>query len=156
MHETDWCQSLKLLVEKLIKDWHLRRYVKEVDHKEESRQVVNRITARAAILSESRLAINYILSGPSDNHYQLKRQQKKLLSDAIVKARINAIHTKGIHEETNPIDGFISFPYVNPKRIIVPHYDVLVLTLCINGFDVHGVLVDSSNAKTLLQLPAFK
>ena len=33
------------------------------------------------------------------------------------------------------------------------HYDALVLTLCINGFDVHRVLVDSGSAEDLLQLP---
>ena len=37
----------------------------------------------------------------------------------------------------------------------MPHYDALVLTLCINGFDVHRVLVDPGNATDLLQLPAF-
>ena len=34
-HETDRCRSLKFLMEKLIKAGHLRRYVKEVNHKEE-------------------------------------------------------------------------------------------------------------------------
>ena len=38
----------------------------------------------------------------------------------------------------------------------MPHYDALVLTLCINGFDVHRVLVCPGNAVDLLQLPAFK
>ena len=37
----------------------------------------------------------------------------------------------------------------------MPHYDALVLTLCINGFDVHRVLVDLGSAVDLLQLPAF-
>ena len=37
----------------------------------------------------------------------------------------------------------------------MPHYDALVLTLCINGFDVHRVLVDLRSAVDLLQLPAF-
>ena len=50
-HETDRCRSLKFLVEKLIKAGHLRRYVKEGDHIEESGQAVNRITVGAAILS---------------------------------------------------------------------------------------------------------
>ena len=36
------------------------------------------------------------------------------------------------------------------------HYDALVLTLCINGFDVHRLLIDSGSATDLLQLPAFK
>ena len=30
-HETDWCQSLKFLIEKLIKAGHLKRYPGEVD-----------------------------------------------------------------------------------------------------------------------------
>ena len=38
----------------------------------------------------------------------------------------------------------------------MPHYDALVLTHCINGFDVHRVLIDPSSATDLLQLPAFK
>ena len=37
----------------------------------------------------------------------------------------------------------------------MPNYDALVLTLCINGFDVHRVLVDPSSAADLLQLSAF-
>ena len=75
---------------------------------------------------------------------------------ATVKAKLNAIHAEGIHEETKPIDGPISFSPVNPNRIIVPHYDALELTLCINGFDVHKVLVYPSSVVDLLQLPAFK
>ena len=57
---------------------------------------------------------------------------------------------------TQSIDGPISFPLVNPTRVITPHYDALVLTVCINGFDVHRVLVDPGSATNLLHLPAFK
>ena len=53
------------------------------------------------------------------------------------------------------MDGPISFPPVNSNRAIVPHYDALVLTLCINGFDVHRVLVDPGSVADLLQLLAF-
>ena len=38
----------------------------------------------------------------------------------------------------------------------MPHYDALVLTLCINDFDVHKVLVDPGRAADMLQLPAFE
>ena len=38
----------------------------------------------------------------------------------------------------------------------MPHHDALVLTLCINDFDVHRVLVDPSNAADLLQFPTFR
>ena len=37
----------------------------------------------------------------------------------------------------------------------MPHYDALVLTLCIKGFNVHRVLEDPCSATDLLQLPAF-
>ena len=40
--------------------------------------------------------------------------------------------------------------------VIVPHYDAMVLTLCINGFDVHRVLIDPGSIADLLQLLAFK
>ena len=109
------------------------------------------ITTGEAIPPESRPVMKYILGGPSNDQYQLKHRQKKLLKVAIVKAMVNAIHTEGRHEETKPIDGPISFPHVNPNIIIAPHYDALVLTLCINGFDVHRVLVDPSNVAYLLQ-----
>ena len=38
----------------------------------------------------------------------------------------------------------------------MPYYDALVLTLCINGSDVHRVLINPGNVIDLLQLPAFK
>ena len=72
-----------------------------------------------------------------------------------VKAQVNVINTGGSSEETKPIDGPISFPPVNSNRVIVPYYDVLVLTLCISGFDVHKVMVDPSSEADLLQLPTF-
>ena len=40
--------------------------------------------------------------------------------------------------------------------VITPHYDALVLTICINSFDVHRVLVDPGSATDLLHFPAFK
>ena len=48
------------------------RYVKEDDHKEESGQAADKITAEGAIPLESRLAINYILGDPSNYQYQSK------------------------------------------------------------------------------------
>ena len=41
-------------------------------------------------------------------------------------------------------------------RVITPHYDALVLTLCINNFDVHRVLVDPGSVADFLHLPAFQ
>ena len=68
---------------------------------------------------------------------------------ATVKAKVNVV-TKSSQGEAKPIDSPISFPSVNPNKVIVPHYDAFVLTLCINGFDVHRVLVDLGNVVDLL------
>ena len=51
------------------------------------------------------------------------------------------------------IDGPISFSPVNPTRVITPHYDALILTLYINNFDVHRVLIDLGRATELFHLP---
>ena len=99
-HETNRCRSLKFLVERPIKAGHLKRYVRKVNRGEESGPPADRIIAGVAISSESRPAINYILGGLSDDQYQSKRQKKKLLRAATVKAQVNTIHTGGSQEET--------------------------------------------------------
>ena len=142
-------------MERLIKAGHLKRYVREVDRGVESGQPADRITAGAATPSESKPTINYIVGGPSDDQYQSKHKQKKLLRAAMVKARVYYINTGGISEETKLIDDLISLRPVNPNRVIVPHYDALVLALCISDIDMHKVLVDPGSAVDLLQLPTF-
>ena len=70
-------------------------------------------------------------------------------------AIVNVVHTGGSRGETKSIDGPISFLLVNSNRIIMPHYDALVPTLCNSSFDVHKVFVDPISAVDLLQLPTF-
>ena len=79
-----------------------------------------------------------------------------MLHIALVRARINTISTPKSGEGIQPVDGSISFPSINPTRVITPHYDALILTLCINNFDVHRVLIDPGSATDLLHLPAFQ
>ena len=69
---------------------------------------------------------------------------------------MNTIHIPYNSRAIQPIDGPISFPHVNPSRVITPHHDALVLSLCINDFDVHRVLVDPGSTTDLLQMPAFR
>ena len=144
------------MVEKLIRADHLRRYIRETVRKAEAAPAVERIIANAELPLEPRLTINYILGGPTDNQYQSKRQKKRLLHAATVQARVNTIHALDRSRTIQPIEGPISFPPINPSRVITPHHDALVLSLCINNCDVHRVLVDLGSAADLLQLPAFR
>ena len=79
-----------------------------------------------------------------------------MLRTASIRARINTISTPESSATIQPVDGPISIPPINLTRVITPHSDALVLTLCINNFDVHIVLVDPGNANDLLHLPAFQ
>ena len=79
-----------------------------------------------------------------------------MLRAASVRARVNTISTLKSSAIIQSVDGPISFPLINPTRVITPHYDALVLTLCINNFDVHRVLVDPGSTANLLHLPAFQ
>ena len=79
-----------------------------------------------------------------------------MLWAASVRAKVNIVSAQENITIVQPVDGPISFPPINLTRVISPHYDALVLTVCINSFDVHRVLVDPGSAADLLHIPAFK
>ena len=69
---------------------------------------------------------------------------------------MNTISTSDNNKAIQPVDGHISFLLINPSKVITPHHDALVLTLCINNFDVHRVFVNPGSTADLLQLLAFR
>ena len=155
-HKTNHYQSLKFLIKKLIWAGLLRWYLREPTCGETTAPTTDRAVAEIEHAPEPRPTINFILGGPTVNQYQSKKQRRRTLWTASVRARVNIISNQGNTPAAQPVDGPISFPPINPTRVITPHYDALVLTLCINDFDVHRVLVDLSTAADLLHLPTFK
>ena len=79
-----------------------------------------------------------------------------MLRVATVRARVNTIHVPDSNKAIQSIDDPIFFPPINPSIVITLHHDALVLTLCINDFDVHRVLVDLGSVTDLLQLLTFR
>ena len=152
--QTNYCQSLKLLIEKLIRAGHLRRYLREPTRGATTAPAANRVVADIEHASGPRLTINFIMGGPADNQYQSKKQRRRMLWVTLVRARVNTVSNRGDITAVLPVDGPISFLPINPTRVITPHYDALILTVCINSFDVHRVLVDPGSAADLLHLPA--
>ena len=155
-HETNHCQSLKFLVEKLIRVGQLRRYLREPINGVTSTPIADTAIVDIERASGPRQAIKFILGGPADSQYKSKKQRRKMLRTALVRARVNTIRAQENITAVQPVDGLISFPPINPTQVITPHCDALVLTIIINNFDVHRVLVDSGSAADLLHLPAFK
>ena len=157
-HETNQCQSLKFLVEKLIRTGHLRGYLREPTRGTTVAPTADRAVADIERPTEPRPTINFILGGgggAEDSQYQSKKQWRGMLQAASVRARVNTINDRGNIAAVLLMDDPISFPPINPTSVITPHYDALALTVCINSFDVHRVLVDPSSATDLLHLPAF-
>ena len=155
-HKTNHCHSLKFLVEKLIQAGHLRRYIREPTHRATAAPTADRVVVSTKHASGPRLAINFILEGLVDSQYQSKKQRRKRLQVASVRAKVNTVSARENIIAVQPIDGPIFFPPINLTRVITPHYDALVLTVCINNFEVHRVLIDPGSAADLLHLPAFK
>ena len=77
-HETNQCQSLKFMVERLIRADHLRRYLREP-------------TRGVTVAPTTDRAINFILGGSTDNQYQSKKQRRRILREASVRAKVNTI-----------------------------------------------------------------
>ena len=142
------------MIERLIRAGHLRRFIRESTRTAGTAPASNRAVVVTEHSLEPRPTINFILGGPVNNRYLSKKQRRKMLCAASIRARINTINTRESNTALQPIDGLISFPPIDPTWIITPHYDALVLSLCINNFDVHRVLVDPSNAAELLHFPA--
>ena len=100
--------------------------------------------------------INYIHGGPVDEEYNSKRKRQRLLRATSVQEKINLIQLRLPDKGMHPIDGTITFPSIDPNRVLHPHQDVLILTLGINDFDVRRILVDLGSSADLLQMFTFK
>ena len=155
-HETNHYQSLKFLVEKLIWVGHFKRYIREPINGVATAPIADTVIVGIEHALAPRQAINFILGEPADSQYKSKKQRRKMLHTALVRARVKTISAQENITTIQSVDDPISFPPINPTRIIAPYYDALVLTVGINSFDVHKVLVDPGSAANLPHLPAFK
>ena len=85
-HGTNKYQSLKFLIEKLIRVGHLRQYLRGPTSGALAIPVTDRAVAEIEHASEPRPTINFILGGPADNQYQSKKQRRRTLRTALVRA----------------------------------------------------------------------
>ena len=74
-HETNQCQSLKFLVEKLIRAGHLKRFIREPSHITKTTPAADKAIVATKHPSEPRPIINYLLGGPINDQYQSKKQR---------------------------------------------------------------------------------
>ena len=115
-HETNQCQSLKFLVERLIRAGHLRWYLREPTRGATVVPTTDRAIVEIEHAPEPRPTINFILRGPADKQYQSQKQRRRMIRAASIRARVNVISNLGNVPAVLPVDGPISFPPINPTR----------------------------------------
>ncbi|XP_034680117.1 uncharacterized protein LOC117910172 [Vitis riparia] len=148
-HTTETCRSLQYLVERLIKAGHLRQYLRsDARNGDVSR---GRDSGAPMAPTAPKAVINYINGGPSDEELNSKRKRQRLIREAMVHESINSIRPGITEGSLNPIDGTITFPPVDPMRILRPHRDALILSLGIDKFDVRRILIDPGSSADLVQ-----
>ena len=115
-HKTNHCQSLKFLVEKLIRAGHLKRYLREPTCWTTAAPIADRAIAEIEHALGPRSTINFILGGPVNSQYQSKKQWRRMLLRASIRARVNTVSDRGDVPAILPVDDPISFPPINPTR----------------------------------------
>ena len=110
-HENNHCQSLKFMVEKLIRADHLRRYLRELTRGAAAATTTGGAVAEIEQAPRPQPTINFILGGPADNQYQSKKQRRRMLRTASVRARVNTISDRGDVPTVMPMDGPILSTY---------------------------------------------
>ncbi|XP_034697355.1 uncharacterized protein LOC117923243 [Vitis riparia] len=148
-HTTETCRSLQYLVERLIKAGHLRQYLRSDARERDASRSHN--SGAPAVPAAPKAVINYINGGPSNEELNSKRKRQKLLREVMVRERVNSIRPGITEGGPRPIDGTITFPPVDPTRILRPHRDALILSLRIDKFDVRRILIDPGSSADLVQ-----
>lgn len=81
---------------------------------------------------------------------------RRLVCAVSIKERVHTVHFTFTNESVRPIDGFITFPLINSNRVILPHKDALDLTLGVDSFNVHKILIYLGNSINHLQMSAYR
>ena len=103
-----------------------------------------------------RAVINYIHGRPIDEKYNFKWKRQRLLRATSVRELVNSFQPGLDDEGIHLIYGVITFPPINPNRVLQPHQDALILTLGNSDFDVRRILVDPGSSTDLLQMSIIK
>ncbi|XP_034710539.1 uncharacterized protein LOC117933267 [Vitis riparia] len=146
------CKNLHYLVEELIKVGHLKQYV----HAPNGRDEKGAIERAPPSPTTPRAIINYIHGGLVDDKYYSQKRRRRLVHAVSIKKRVHTIQCTFTDDSVRPIDRPITFSPINSNWVILSHEGALVLTLVVNDFDVHRILVDPGSSADLLQMSVYR
>ena len=143
-HETNHCHSLKFLVEKAIRAGHLRRYIREPTHGVAVAPTTDRVVVDIEHASGPRPAINFTLGGSTDSQYQSKKQRRKMLCAASIRARVDIVISQENIIVVQLVEGYPSPPSTLPGSLplITMHLyllSVLTVLMCTRSSSIQAV-----------------
>ena len=135
-YETIHCQSLKFLVEKLIRAEH-RRVA--------TAPIADRVVIGTEHALGPRPAINFILGGPDDSQYQFKKQRREMLQAASVRAKGTPLAPERTSQQFSRLTTLYPFPLLTLPRslpLITMHLYlpcVLTVLMCTGSSSIQVV-----------------
>ncbi|KAL6343231.1 hypothetical protein AAG906_021142 [Vitis piasezkii] len=88
---------------------------------------------------------------------EMKKEQSNMPLRLLQHLEKSTYRSGHVHDDNvQPIDEPIAFSPIDSNRVILPHEDVLVLTLGVGGFDVRIILIDLGSFVNLLQMSTYR
>ncbi|XXG49468.1 hypothetical protein AAC387_Pa02g3647 [Persea americana] len=148
-HRTDECRSYKFHLENLVKEGHLRDYIKEEgrgDDRPPRRDADNQDSEPEGIINVIHLAAPPKKSSQARAEARRTSHQKQVLT-AAPKPAAKKTKTEGVR---------IWFSYKDLEDVELPHNDALMLTLKLQNFLVQRALVDPGSSSEVMYYDCFK
>ncbi|KAJ8615907.1 hypothetical protein MRB53_035279 [Persea americana] len=148
-HRTDECRSYKSHLENLVKEGHLREYIKQEgrgDDRPPRRDADNQDSEPEGVIHVIHLATPPKKSSQARTEARRASHKKKVLTAAPEQAAKKA-KTEGVR---------IWFSDKDLEDVELPHNDALVLTLKLQNFLVQRALVDPGSSSEVLYYDCFK
>ncbi|XXG51512.1 hypothetical protein AAC387_Pa03g0060 [Persea americana] len=148
-HRTDECRSYKFHLENLVKEGHLREYIKQEgrgDDRPPRRDADNQDSEPEGVIHVIHLAAPPKKSSQARAEARRASHQKQVLTAAPEQAAKKA-KTEGVR---------IWFSDKDLEDVELPHNDALVLTLKLQNFLVQRALVDPGSSSEVLYYDCFK
>ncbi|XXG81436.1 hypothetical protein AAC387_Pa09g2071 [Persea americana] len=148
-HRTDECKSFKFHLEDLVKEGHLREYIKQEgrgDGRPPRREADNQDSEPEGVIHVIHLAAPPKKSSQARAEARRASHQKQVLTAAPEPSAKKA-KTEGVR---------IWFSDKDLEDVELPHNDALVLTLKLQNFLVQRALVDPGSSSEVLYYDCFK
>ncbi|GFS32725.1 hypothetical protein Acr_00g0024210 [Actinidia rufa] len=161
---TDSCQALKLFLDQLVRDGHLKEFIDE--EKTRAKRIEARPNSRFNLGDDETehtadeeedlpLGTIHMIKGP--HHPDLKNRIWGEIRMIKQMYKVLSVHSSTKKMKTSATEpGSITFTKTNLKRVRHSHSDPLVIQLRMNNYDIKRILVDTRSSIEMMYYDLFK